>query len=106
MSAIKDGSEINMGKFTPFEWDKFYVFGPYATEQHINDMLGFKWSGSGPDQDEYQLIIFVKESKVVCNFLFPRYKPSGDFLPANVYTHNDAVFIIKNNALMKKPHGV
>ena len=100
--AIAEGSEINMQKITPFAWDKFYVFQPYTSEKYINETLGFESSLKGPDYDELQLLVFVKENKIISSINYPRYSPGGDFLPENSYLPNEAIFINKNNILIKK----
>src|SRR3989338_3924886 len=99
-AAIAEGSGINMQKITPFEWGKFYIFEPYASEQHINQTLGFESSLRGPDYDELQLLVFVKDNKVISSISYPRYSPGGDFLPENAYSPNEAIFKNENNKLI------
>lgn len=95
--------EVNMRKVTPFEWDRFYIFEPYATADHIDQTLGFKSSLTGPLYDEQQLLVFVKNDEVVSAINFPRYSPGADFLPERSFSIDEAVFILDgDNKLIKK----
>ncbi len=105
ISAIATGMEIDIQKITPFEWDKLYVFEPYTYKEQISTTLGFKWSRSAPSYDELQLLVFVRQDKVVSSITFPRYPPGADFLTesnSNVYLPNEAIFVNENNKLIKK----
>lgn len=101
-TAIAEGGEINMQKITPFVWDKFYVFEPYTSGQYINQTLDFESSLRGPDYDELQLLVFVRDNKVISSISYPRYFPGGDFLPENTYSQNEAIFTNENHKLIKK----
>jgi hypothetical protein len=105
--TISNNSEINLQEITEFEWDKFYIFGPYTPDETFTKNLGFEWSGATSiGQDEYQVLVFVKNDKVVMSSIFPRYE-GGDFTvnledDNYVYSPSEAIFIKNDYKLIKK----
>ncbi|MGV2882478.1 hypothetical protein [Paenibacillus taichungensis] len=71
---------IDFKKITGFSWDKVYVFTPYTPEEEINQQLGFNWSKANLIEyyDSFNLLVFVKENKVVQYVKFPR--TNGKFI--------------------------
>lgn len=63
-----DKVEVSLQEVAPFDWDKFYVFAPYTTKEHIEDILKFKDKEikSTIDEAMLQLIFVTDENKIVC----------------------------------------
>jgi hypothetical protein len=63
------GGSLRMVDYTRFEWDRFFVFGPYTTPDQIEHALGLDWKGaqrSGiAERDGICLLVFVNDSEVV-----------------------------------------
>lgn len=72
---------INISTLTPFAWDRFFVFGPYASPERINSALGRLWVGQYfttiKTNDRITLLVFTNKGRVVQYLEYPRSK--GDF---------------------------
>jgi hypothetical protein len=75
----EDQNEIDINALTDFTWEKAYIFTPYTTADYMKERLGFNWKNSvGIDyRDDINLIVFVKDKKVVKYMKLPR--KYGDF---------------------------
>lgn len=75
------GTVFKMKDITGYQWDRFYVFEPYTSREMIHDAIGSKFLKAyqvplGVDE-QYCLLVFVKDGRVVEHFTFHRSK--GDF---------------------------
>lgn len=98
------GNTVDFAQIAPFAWDRVHFFGPYTSAEHIDTCLGFHWSGarwtSIRDSKGSNLIVFVKESKVVCWFEYPRYKGELEALRnPKGYTRTEARFQVQVHTL-------
>jgi len=90
---------VPLKQVTGFAWDKFYAFGPYTAAAQINRQLGFDWPGAAntgiEHQDQFDLLIFVKDDNVVEYVTYPR--EHGDFykLRKSGYAPDEAIFEIR-----------
>jgi hypothetical protein len=70
--AVKQGKPFRLADVTDFEWDRFYVFGPYLSNDRVDRELGFDW-GKGENSDYKvreggSLLVFVRDGEVVHAF--------------------------------------
>ena len=97
----KDSCVISMKDFTPFEWDKMYIFCNYSGIEEVNDALEMDYPYF---VDLVKQIIFMKSGKIVCHE--EDYGDPDDieylkFLPPNkedevmVFTKSTALFKVK-----------
>jgi hypothetical protein len=67
---------VTMSSITDFQWDTLFVFGPYTPVDAIHAKLGYKWPEAEKthidSSDTFNLLVFVKNGKVVRYFNFPR----------------------------------
>lgn len=86
--------EVNISEVTSFDWDLMYIFGPYISEETINETLGFDaWNYNSALHDGLQLLLFVKNQEVVQYLKMER---SPDFVnnkSIQVFTPKNAIFI-------------
>lgn len=106
---IDKNDRIKIQEAANFEWDKFFVFGPYTPRDRIIEALGYEWEGAYPmglEYDENQFLVFTKDGLVVMTFIFPR--AEGDFIE-NLHKNNlliweyyaeDAIFTKKDDNLL------
>jgi hypothetical protein len=71
-SASASGARFRLADATDFEWDRFYVFAPYFTQEAVDKQLGFHW-GDAEDSlytgtEGGNLLVFVRDGKVVKAF--------------------------------------
>ncbi|MCM3655363.1 hypothetical protein [Metabacillus litoralis] len=80
----KDQNEVDLNALTDFSWEKAYIFPPYTTSEYMTEKLGFKWNNAtGIDyRDDINLIVFVKDKKVVKYIELPR--KYGDFASGDI----------------------
>jgi len=64
---VKGVEEIDLSSLTDFDWEKVYIFGPYTTQEMINEKLGvnYKDPSSIDYRDDINLIVFLDNNKVV-----------------------------------------
>lgn len=89
ISSSEDSPDFTVDSLkavTPFEWDAFYVFGPYIPEDEIRKFVGdMTFPYVSGVNDGLLPIYFVKDGKVVCHvygypenigiqFLFPPFE--------------------------------
>jgi hypothetical protein len=81
VSQLEDGSVpfIDLAKIARFDWDKFYVFGPYTSDAYINSTLGIFWSlkTTIDSNDGMTLLVFTRKGKPVHYFDYGN--ENGDF---------------------------
>ena len=70
--AVKQGKPFRLADVTDFEWDRFYVFGPYMSNDSVDRRLGFDW-GKAENSDYHMteggsLLVFVRDGEVVHAF--------------------------------------
>jgi hypothetical protein len=75
---------IDLASVVPGQWDRVCIIGPYATDELISNIIGFKWStrmrsGIGGD-DQIALLLFIHDREVEQYIEHPR--GSGDFVGA------------------------
>lgn len=94
-----EGTIIRIQELTPFQWERFYVFGPYTPVITIDETLGFSWpvaKNTGIDMnDGFSLLVFVNKKEVVLHVMQPRNK--GDFDQdslSRAFAPDDAVFTV------------
>lgn len=63
----KNESIIDLKETLPFEWEKFYIFGPYKSKEEMYNEVGFKWVTFEIMTEGYYKVVFVNKSKVVCD---------------------------------------
>ncbi|WP_342333045.1 hypothetical protein [Pedobacter sp. FW305-3-2-15-E-R2A2] len=66
-------STFYLSSITDFEWDKFYIFDEYVTNEMINEITGLKWDGSSVPAGNRR-IIFIYKKDVVQYVDFEPYK--------------------------------
>jgi hypothetical protein len=103
IAAIEEGRNaerpviVRLRDLTTFDWERFYVFGPYTPPEDVRNALGIDWD---PDstiafQDWDDLLVFVKGGKVVHYHDHPL--NHGDFygIKRTGYTPDEAVFEVR-----------
>jgi hypothetical protein len=77
----KNATPIEIKAVTDFAWDKLFIFTPYTPTTVINKTLGFESNEIKKVEmdlrEEINLLVFVKDNKLVGLVEFPRRK--GDF---------------------------
>jgi hypothetical protein len=81
-AAVRDAHwKFRLAEATDFEWDRFYVFDPYFTQETVDKQLGFHWGGAEGSAftgtEGGALLVFVREGKVVK--AFDQAGDQGDF---------------------------
>lgn len=94
------GTVINFAEVAPFPWDRLYIFGPYTPHEYIHSRLGFHWQGvrqtSIELSDVVNLVVFVRNEKVVHWFEYPRNSCELGYLAASRgYARGEARFRVK-----------
>lgn len=59
-----DYSEIRLSTLTSFDWDKFYIFEEYVTNENISDVTGISWDGDGVPSGKRRLL-FICKNKII-----------------------------------------
>jgi hypothetical protein len=79
--AVKAGKPFRLADVTDFEWDRFYVVGPYSSNERVDRRLGFDWGKAENSDygktDGGSLLVFVRDGEVVHAFDQP--STDGDF---------------------------
>ena len=95
----KSGTPLNIKEIGDFDWDRLFIFGPYASNDWVSEELGFEWTGINFYKEVSEgvcYLLFVKENAVVHYVKYPR--SWGDFSRAykqGGYGHQDAIFYVK-----------
>jgi hypothetical protein len=90
-----EGTVVDVPRLAPFDWDRFFVFAPYAPAEKVRQELGSAWPEAGriEKRDDVVLMVFVNQGRVVRFVDLPR--SGADFAGAarqGGYSHSDAVF--------------
>jgi hypothetical protein len=94
------GTLVRIASLTDFAWERLHVFGPYATQEDINQELGFAWPEAArtgiAGRDAIALLVFVRDGAVVRYVAqarrevdFADVKIPGGLLPS------EAVFVVR-----------
>lgn len=67
MAEVEDG-EVTLNEIIPFAWDSVYSFGPYTTQEQMEEIMGIsaRRLEESPSEGMVQLV-FVKNGHMVCN---------------------------------------
>ncbi|HUF64139.1 MAG TPA: hypothetical protein VMN36_18825 [Verrucomicrobiales bacterium] len=91
------GERIELDAITAFRWTRVHLFGPYTSEEAVQQELGFRWQGFRRSavgrSDSVVLVVFVEGERVV--HWFDQARAEADFLKAirpGGYGPEDAVF--------------
>ncbi|WP_100401872.1 hypothetical protein [Bacillus sp. FJAT-42315] len=59
--------EIDLNRFTDFDWEQAYLFSPYTPQEDISRQLGiyYKDPSSIDMRDDINLLVFLNKNKVV-----------------------------------------
>lgn len=57
-------STLYLSSITDFEWDKFYIFDEYVTNEMINEITGLTWDGANVPGGNRR-IVFIYKKKIV-----------------------------------------
>nr|WP_312580094.1 hypothetical protein [Sedimentibacter sp.] len=66
-----DAEIIKLNEVVPFDWDIVYTFGPYASKESIEKIVGFKSDDIKENYINEGMVhlLFVKDKKVVASIL-------------------------------------
>ena len=66
MAAVEDG-EVTLNEIVPFAWDSVYSFGPYTTQEQMEEIMGIsaRRLEESPSEGMVQLV-FVNGGQIVC----------------------------------------
>ncbi len=91
---------IDLRQVGPASWDRLCVIGPYAFNDSVEKLLGFKWDAQGLSSiggnDSIYLLTFIKNNKVAAFTEHPRNK--GDFLNLNPKCLTRETAVLKQKA--------
>jgi hypothetical protein len=83
----------------PFDWDRMYVIAPYGDRGQIEDVLGFPWPDADKSrigtEDTVNLVIFVKDGKVVSWYDQPTTVDLAAIAKGSAYYRTDAKFNVR-----------
>ena len=83
---------------TDAEWDTIYVFGPYTSEEWINESLETKWKFSKyiliETNENITLLLFTKDKNVVAFIELSRGIADFAHLSGEVYNSDNACFSV------------
>lgn len=57
-------STFYLSSIADFEWDKFYIFDEYVTNEMINEITGLKWDGPSVPGGNRRIVFIHKKSVV------------------------------------------
>ncbi len=66
MAEVEDG-EVTLNEIIPFAWDSVYSFGPYTTQEQMEEIMGIsaRRLEESPSEGMVQLV-FVNGGQIVC----------------------------------------
>jgi hypothetical protein len=108
--AVERGGTFRLADVTDFEWDRFYTFGPYLSNDRVDRTLGFDWgkaeNSDYAHQDGGSLLVFVREGEVVHAFDQP--DTDGDFTCVGPHplAPREAVLRVKGPAVFPAATGM
>ncbi len=66
LASLEEGTKVQLGDLTPFEWDYVYSFDPYTSREEMANVLGFEGPGLEETVSENMIqLIFVKNDSQV-----------------------------------------
>jgi len=66
-------SQFDLARLTPFDWDIAHVFGPYTSEEVVDEALGSRTYSRGIEMhDSFNLLAFTRDGRVVLTVTVPR----------------------------------
>jgi hypothetical protein len=91
---------LNVAELTDFQWDRLYIFAPFASHDDIQESLGFAWPNVSKTHihhsDVNTLLVFVKDKQVAGWIEYPRVKADFSLVSSMTgYAPKDATFNIK-----------
>ena len=93
-----DTACVDFVQIIEFDWDTMFVFGPYTTEEKINDTIGQEWQfakqTSIDENDSITLIIFTKVQKVTTFMEVSRSVADFASLSGEVYSSDNVCFSV------------
>ena len=117
MNAVNQRITFDMKDATPFVWDRFYVFGPYAPKEEMERLIGLKWTtnsylgfiitgnsflGDYPlNDDAVNKIVFVNDDKVILDVTLLRSEIDFTNIEGPV-DRDEAKFKVKENTVLLK----
>ena len=69
---IKNSLPVDIGAYTPFGWDRFYVYGPRSSRETIREEIGTSVPYPHKELETHCLLVFVSAGRVVTAFEEPR----------------------------------
>ena len=105
-----EGTTINLGDLTPFEWTRFYVFSPYTPKERAEGALGFRWPytwRTSIDHDEVaNFLVFVNNGNIVAAFDHSRDKGDFAYLDSVSFPPDSARFVVqqRRDSMAGTPH--
>lgn len=97
-----DSNFALLNEIVPFKWDTLYTFEPYASEEEIEEIIGFKSSSIKETVSEGMVqLLFVRDKKVVSSVIGygSALGYSIDFQGKIMFSDN-AVFSVERDAEM------
>ncbi len=98
------GTQLDLNAALPFRWDTLVIVNPYASAEHIDESLGFRWRDSRREtvmhNDHANLLVFLERGSVVDAVLLER--RFGDFCCVEQngrFARNEAVFVVTQDQL-------
>lgn len=103
------GTKLDLSAVLPFRWDTLVVVNPYASAEHIDRALGFRWRDSRREavmhNDVANLLIFVDKGRVVEAVVLER--RFGDFCcneHDGRFARAEAVFVVTQDQIGLRLH--
>jgi len=102
--AIAAGKPFRLADLTDFEWDRFYSFGAYLTNERVDEQLGFHWgkaeASDFASSDGGSLLVFVRDGEVVEAFDQDWDDGYFDCVGGREFTPKDASFRVRGEHVL------
>jgi hypothetical protein len=102
-SASADGTEVDLGKVAPFDWDRVLIVEPGTSDEEISRKLGYEWTGVLGFETGEKLILLDADGQIVRFF---DYRGEGRFTgvqtPIAELDRQDAVFTVRRLEIAPK----
>ena len=102
-SASADGTEVDLGKVAPFDWDRVLIVEPGTSDEEISRKLGYEWTGVLGFETGEKLILLDADGQVA---RFLDYRGEGRFTgvqtPIAELDRQDAVFTVRRLEIAPK----
>ncbi len=71
LNSGAEGEQVALTDLTPFEWERVCFFGMGASNEYINQVIGFKWlDGTGYVEEDRQIVAFTQGERVAQHLVF------------------------------------